>query len=93
MWIQNDLLPKKLTNLRAEAMPATLDDAGEGELAAMEGDVLLHPPARTRRLPENLAAFPQAGVGARGGLQLADHMDNLRKEGLIKADFGNSRME
>ena len=61
-------------------MPAALDDAGEGELASMECDMLFHPPARAGRLAKNFAALPQAGVGARRGLQLADHVDNLRVE-------------
>ena len=72
------------TNLRTEPVPAPLDDAGEGELAAMEGDVLLNPAAGARRLAEDLAALPQAGVRARRGLQLADDVDNLRREGLKK---------
>ena len=72
------------TNLRAEPVPAPLDDAGEGKFAAMEGDVLLHPAAGARRLAEDFATLPQAGVRARRGLQLADDVDNLGKEGLKK---------
>ena len=69
-------------------MPAALDDAGEGELASVECDMLFHPPPRTRRLAKNFAALPQAGVGARRGLQLADHVDNLRiKEELIATEL------
>ena len=64
-------------------MSAALDDAGECKLAPVEGDMFLHPPARTRGLPENFAALPEAGVGARRGLQLADHVDNLRMEVVV----------
>ena len=72
------------TNLRTEPVPAALDDAGKGKLAAMEGDVLLNPAAGARRLAEDLATLPQAGVRARRGLQLADDVDNLSREGLKK---------
>ena len=65
-------------------MPAALDDAGEGELASVECDMLFHPPPGTRRLAKDFAALPQAGVRARRGLQLADDVDNLRREGLKK---------
>ena len=69
-------------------MPAALNDAGEGELASMKCDMLFHPPARTRRLAKNFAALPQAGVGARRGLQLADNVDNLWiKKKLIVTEF------
>ena len=61
-------------------MPAALNDAREGELASMECDMLFHPPTRTGRLAEDFAALPEAGVGARRGLQLANHVDNLRVE-------------
>ena len=64
-------------------MSAPLDNAGERKLASVEGDMFLHPPARTRGLPENFAALPEAGVGARRGLQLADHVDNLRVELIV----------
>ena len=64
-------------------MPAALDDAREGKLASMECDMLFHPPARTRRLAKNFAALPQAGVGTRRGLQLADHVDNLSVELIV----------
>ena len=65
-------------------MPAALDDAGEGKLASMQCHMLLNPPARTGRLAKNFATLPQARVGAWWGLQLADHVDNLRiKEELI----------
>ena len=72
--------PKVFTDLRAEAVPATLDDAGEGKLATVERDMFFHPPARAGGLAKDFAALPQAGVGARRGLQLADHVDHLRVE-------------
>ena len=68
-------------------MPAALDDAGEGELASVECNMLFHPPAGTRWLAEDFAALPQAGVGARRGLQLADHVDNLRTKELIVTEL------
>ena len=52
------------TDLRAESVPAALHDAGKGELAPVERDMLLDPAARTRRLAENFAALPQARVAA-----------------------------
>ena len=64
-------------------MSASLDDAGERKLASVKCDMFLHPPARTRGLPENFAALPEAGVGARRGLQLADHVDNLMMELIV----------
>ena len=64
-------------------MSASLDDAGERKLASVKRDMFLDPAARTRGLPENFAALPEAGVGARRGLQLADHVDNLRMELIV----------
>ena len=69
--------------LRAEPMSAALDDAGECKLASVECNMFLDPPTRTRGLPKNFAALPEAGVGARRGLQLADHVDNLRMEVVV----------
>ena len=77
------MISRVCTDLRAEAMSASLDDAGERKLASVKCDMFLHPPARTRGLPENFAALPEAGVGARRGLQLADHVDNLRMELIV----------
>ena len=67
-------------------MSAALDDAGECKLASVECDMFFHPATRTGGLAKNFAALPEAGVGARRGLQLADHVDNLRME-LIVSDI------
>ena len=49
-----------ITDLRAEPHLAVADDAGEGELAAVGGHVLLQPTPGAGDHVEDLAAVPQA---------------------------------
>ena len=58
-------------------MLAALHYTGEGKLAAVKGHMLLHPALAGGRLAVHLAAFPQAGVGACGGVQEGGHMAQL----------------